>query len=147
MNDISFWLEATGAQGDPSGYRKTDLEMWSVDVLDRYFHVGQSKRSKRLAFEEIWEASGGDGAAIAYGFDAALRARVYSLAYVKGCMRNYSAPKPATPQKVKESPAGSYVSTKSITAIPSSPKPAPTKPKRTRAPKAPAQPVEDIEWK
>ena len=97
--DLSYWLHATMAQGDPAKYCKTDLEIWIAGRLfERYdFKAGKSKKEKRRSFEEIWEAANGNPEAIAYGFNAALKSMVLSLAYVKACIKGFGTPSPTPP--------------------------------------------------
>lgn len=90
--ELPNWIAVTRAQGEPSNYRKEDLEIWVCRRLfDRFRHFrgGDSQRERRKSFEELWELCVGVPQAIAYGFEAALRARVYSVDYVKACIKNF----------------------------------------------------------
>lgn len=93
---LSYWLDATRAQGDPSRWTKTDVEIGAMRVFDKFkFNAGKSQRERRRAFEEVWEASCSDPGAVAFGFDEALKRRKYSIAYVKMCARNMNLSPPA----------------------------------------------------
>lgn len=134
--NLSEWVDETGAQGDPLKYCKTDLEIWVKKLFEHFnFKAGKSNKERRRAFEAVWDASDGNGEAIAYGFNAALKARVHSLAYVKACIKGFGAPvsvpKPTAP------------------VIPNTPKVKPDPPKipATRRKKAAdQQPQEDVKW-
>jgi hypothetical protein len=135
--EISDWVRETGAQGEPSRYCKTDLEIWTKRLFERHkFNAGKSTKERRRAFEEIWEVADGNPEAIAYGFDAALKARIYSIAYIKSCCKNFRVsptldkPRPSNPISIPKSP------------------PPPAPPKVTRKPRAKKteEPVPDVQW-
>lgn len=151
MSEATFidWIDATRAQGDPAKYSKTDLEMFVMRVLDRFpFKAGKSQREKRRSFEETWEASKGNTEAVAYGFDAALKAGIYSMAYVKACIKNwaltsnYTQAKPATAPPTMEQVAKVADFKFSMPKIKPDLQPTP----RKRAKKVEG-PTEEVEWK
>jgi len=141
MSEAMFehWIEATRAQGDPARYSKTDLEMFVMRVFDRHdFRAGKSQREKRRSFEELWEISQGNTESIAYGFDAALKASIFSLKYVAACVKNYAVSsnytmaKPVDPLTIPEV-------AKIVEAARPDPKPAVRK--RSKKPEVPTQKV------
>ena len=136
--ELSDWVSETGAQGNPAHYCKTDLEIWVKRIFERCkFKAGKSVRERRQAFEEIWEAADGNPEAIAYGFDAALKARVYSIAYVKSCIKNYR------PSLTLDKPKFTHP-----VPQPYSPPKVTTPPKVARKPRAKKteEPVPDVQW-
>jgi len=101
MEDLSLWIETTRAQGDPSLYRHDELEMYIMRIFEKYHFVGgkkTSKRDKRHAFSELWDASGGNTMAIAHGFETALKNKVYTIPYVKACITGYELSKKLPPE-------------------------------------------------
>lgn len=149
MSEATFehWIDATRAQGDPAKYSKTDLEMFVMRVLGRFpFKAGKSQREKRRSFEETWETSKGNTEAVAYGFDAALKAGIYSMAYVKACIKNwaltsnYTQAKPLTAPPTVEQVAKVVGHKFNMPIVKPDPKPR----KRTSRP---VGPTEKVEWK
>jgi hypothetical protein len=99
--ELSEWASASRIQGDPSKYSKTDVEIGAMRLFDGHkFSSGKSQREKRRSFEEVWESSNSNPEAVAYAFGAALKAKIYSMSYVKACARNFSAP-PVKPEPFK----------------------------------------------
>lgn len=148
--ELSAWLDETRAQGDPAHYCKTDLEIWVMRLFDRCpFNAGRSQRDRRRSFEDIWEAAKGNPEAIAYGFDAALKGEVYTMAYVKACVRNWattstyvqSKPIAAPPTMGEVAKAMDYKFNMPIV------KPDPKPIRRTRKPVQPVIPSKKVEWK
>jgi hypothetical protein len=111
IDDLPYWFDATGAQGNPNHYRHGDLEMWVKGIMDRYPFLGRaaSRRHKIMAFEDVWDASEGDSYAIAYAFNAALEQKIYSIQYVKGCLKGAYAPRNqvSTPKPMQSRPSSS----------------------------------------
>jgi hypothetical protein len=92
---LSYWLDATRAQGDPSRWSKTDVEIGAMRIFDKFkFNAGKSQRERRHAFEAVWEASESNPEAVAYGFGAAIRARIFTMAYVRACAKGFKSPPP-----------------------------------------------------
>lgn len=157
--DLPEWFDATGAQGDPYSYSKSDLEMWIVRIFNnhKFLPATASKGQKRRAFEEIWEATNGESIAIAYGFNASLGHKVYSLNYVKTCAKNMKPvavkiSKPITVDAmIKSSGRTNMLEGKRITlrdpigeSIKIKRTPAPVKEKKVA--KKPTVEVPDVEW-
>ena len=152
--ELPEWFDATGAQGDPCSYSKSDLEMWIVRIFNnhKFLPATASKGQKRRAFEEIWDATNGESLAIAYGFNAALEHMIYSLNYVKTCAKNMKPvwQKPAQtalPVKDKEFNYKSYrnapkAQEKELIKIKRTPAPV----KEKKVAKKPTVEVPDVEW-
>jgi hypothetical protein len=113
-NDLSEWIKYTAVL---MPLCKTDVEIGAKRLFDAFnFKAGKSQKDRRRSFEEVWESSNGNPEAIAYGFDAAIKAKVYTIAYVKACIKNLfieNSPKPEpyklnTP-KTKPNPEKSQV--------------------------------------
>lgn len=141
--DLSAWLNETGAQGDPTKYRKTDLEMWAKRLFDRFkFRAGNSDKERRRSFEEIWDAAGGNSEAIAYGFNSSLTSKIYSVAYIKACIKNFfiSPSVPKTPIQIVLQSRGLPINPVHSVVKPS-------KVQKKAKPSVPPEPVPDVKWK
>lgn len=149
---LSDWVSATRAQGDPSLYRHADVEMYVLRVFDKFkfASIGTSHRDRRRAFSEVWDATNGDTEAIAYGFDAALKARVYSISYVKVCAKNFTeGPPKEKPVIQKKLPFQQNPGLQGVLLKPASKIDPPIKNKSPRKAKAqiPETPTKDTEWR
>lgn len=90
LPELALWILATGSQGEPIYYSKQLVESGAKILFDAYsFKAGKSQRERRRSFEDVWDESGSEPWLVAYGFDAALRHRIYSISYVKACIRNF----------------------------------------------------------
>ena len=149
--DLPEWFDATGAQGDPRSYSKSDLEMWIVRIFNnhKFLPATASKGQKRRAFEEIWDATNGESIAIAYGFNAALEHRIYSLNYVKTCAKNmkpvWKKPEPEIINRVSNETVlrnAPKAQEKELIKIKRTPAPV----KEKKVVKKPTVEVPDVEW-
>ena len=141
VEDLSCWLDITMAQGDPENYSKTDLEMWVMRIFNRLpFKAGKSNREKRRSFQELWEAADGRPELVAYGLNASIKFRKFSVVYAKACMKNYGVGATITSKPV-EIPKIKHVE-KIVTKARSA-----SKPKTTRKRKPAIEAAPDIEWK
>jgi hypothetical protein len=153
IDDLTEWYEATGAQGDPYFYRKSDLEMWVMGLFNSYkFKAGQSKGQKRRSFNEVWDATNGESIAIAYGFNEALKRQIYSLAYVKACAKNLRSDIPPLKTRIPINPPDGVVPASQIKSKPTPlgevikiERRPPAEPKAKRTPKAKIEEPEAVE--
>jgi hypothetical protein len=133
--ELSGWVSYTGIQGHPSRYSKTDVEIGAKRIFDALnFKSGKSNNDRRRSFEEIWDASGSNPQLVAEGFDAAIRAKVYSLAYVKACIKNFGKDPAPNPAPRDAPPAFKFNMPKLTPDLPKTPVRAPRKKKAPNVP-------------
>ncbi len=146
--ELTVWANESRTQGFPSNYTKTDVEMGAMRLFDRLrFNAGKSQRERRRAFEEVWEASDSNPEAVAYAFGAALRAHIYSMAYVRACAKGY-VPETTTAPLVDvavNKPAPSSKFKFNMPLVKPDPPKAPAKPRKKKT-VVPEEPKPDIEW-
>lgn len=94
MEKLTHWRKHTNDVGDPEAYGRVDVDRLLRRLFDSVHIAGAGKTNaeQKLAIQELWDASGGNPAAIAWGINEVLQKNEpgKGINYIKSILPGYS---------------------------------------------------------